>query len=60
MSETGERHSTRVHLMMSASELRAIGQWRRPQPDLPTRAAAIRRLIQLGLAPKISTPKKTA
>lgn len=45
----GERHSTRVHLMMSQSELRTIGEWQRRQPDLPTRAEAIRRLIQLGL-----------
>jgi hypothetical protein len=48
MSETAERHSTRVHLMMTVSELRAIEEWRRQQPDLPTRAEAIRRLIQLG------------
>lgn len=49
MNETGERHATRVHLMMTASELRAIEEWRRQQPDLPTRAEAIRRLIGLGL-----------
>jgi len=34
MIETGERHSTGVHLMMSQSELRAIDEWRRRQPDL--------------------------
>jgi hypothetical protein len=50
MSETAERHSIRVHLMMTASELRAIDEWRRQQPDLPARAEAIRRLIQLGFA----------
>jgi hypothetical protein len=60
MSKTGERHSTRVNLMMSASELQAIHDWRRRQPDLPTRAAAIRRLIQIGLTAKTSPPKKTA
>lgn len=56
MSET-ERHSTRVHLMMTPSELLAIDEWRRQQPDLPSRAEAMRRLIQLGLtskAPKTS------
>jgi hypothetical protein len=52
MSETGEKHSTRVHLMMTASELRAIEEWRRQEPDLPTRAEAIRRLVQLGLTAK--------
>jgi len=49
MTETNEKHSVRVDLMMMPSELRAIDGWRRQQPDLPTRAEAIRRLIQLGL-----------
>jgi hypothetical protein len=49
MTETNEKHSVRVDLMMMASEVRAIEEWRRQQPDLPTRAEAIRRLIQLGL-----------
>lgn len=53
MSETNELHSTRVHLMMTASELHAIEEWRRKQPDLPARAEAIRRLIQLGLVSKL-------
>jgi hypothetical protein len=60
MRETGERHSTRVHLMISASELEAVHDWRPRQPDLPARAEAIRRLIQLGLTAKIAPPKKTA
>ena len=29
--------------------LRQIDEWRRQQPDLPPRAEAIRRLIELGL-----------
>lgn len=45
-----EQRSTRVHLMMSPSELRAVDEWRRAQPDLPSRAEAIRRLIDLGIA----------
>jgi metal-responsive CopG/Arc/MetJ family transcriptional regulator len=57
MSGTGEKHSTRVHIMMSPSELRAVDEWRRQQPDLPSRAEAIRRLIQLGIAAK--APKST-
>jgi hypothetical protein len=61
MSKTGEPHATRVHLMMSASELQAIHDWRRQQPDLPARAEAIRRLIQLGLTVRITPhPKRTA
>ena len=57
MNEPDERHSTRVHLMMSASELQAIHDWRRRQADLPARAEAIRRLIQLGLKAKNAPPK---
>jgi hypothetical protein len=57
MSETAERHSIRVHIMMSQSELRAIDEWRRQQPDLPTRAEAIRRLIRFGFTPKRRNPK---
>jgi hypothetical protein len=33
MRETDERHSTRAHLMMSASALQAIHDSRRRQPD---------------------------
>jgi len=32
--------------------LSAIDDWRRKQPDLPSRAAAIRRLVELGLKGK--------
>jgi hypothetical protein len=46
--------------MMSASELRAIHDWRCRQLDLPARVEAIRRLIQLGLTAKTVGPKKTA
>jgi len=49
-TETIEKHSVRVDLMMMASEVQAIEEWRRQEQDLPTRAEAIRRLIQLGLA----------
>jgi len=51
MTEPNEKHSVRVDLMM-ASEVHAIEEGRRQQPDLPTRAEAIRRLIQLGLTAK--------
>ncbi len=30
-----------------------IDEWRRIQPDLPPRAEAIRRLVELGLAAKV-------
>jgi hypothetical protein len=32
--------------------LSAIDEWRRRQPDLPTRGEAIRRLVELGLKAK--------
>lgn len=58
MNETGGRHSTRVHLMMTVSEPLAIEERRRQQADLPTHAEAIRRLLQVDLAAKIP-PKST-
>ena len=53
-----EHRSTRVHLMMSDSELRAVDDWRREQADLPSRAEAIRRLIQAGLTTKAPRTKR--
>ena len=41
--------------------LAKIDDWRRTQPDLPSRAEAIRRLVELGLqasAPKPASPRK--
>jgi hypothetical protein len=35
--------------------IRAVDEWRRKQPDIPGRAEAIRRLVELGLKAK---PKK--
>ena len=40
----------RVSVMVSAIELKAIDDWRGHQDKLPSRAAAIRRLIRLGVA----------
>jgi hypothetical protein len=36
--------------------LEAIDEWRRYQPDLPSRTEAIRRLVELGL--KAKAPKR--
>jgi hypothetical protein len=44
---------------MTQTELRIIDDWRRRQHDLPARAGAIRRLIQLGLTAKTAPPKRT-
>ena len=40
----------RVPVPMNAELVKAIDEWRRHQPDLPNRAEAIRRLVQLGIA----------
>jgi hypothetical protein len=42
----------RIPVMMSAEEVDAIDEWRRKQPDLPSRSEAIRRLVGLGLKTK--------
>lgn len=36
----------RVHLTMSSDQLSAIDEWRRLQMDLPSRAEAVRRLVE--------------
>jgi len=43
--ETG----TPVLVRLQADPLAAIDDWRRSQPDLPSRSEAIRRLVELGL-----------
>ena len=39
----------RFELRMAPEELAQVDEWRRKEPDLPPRAEAVRRLIQLGL-----------
>jgi len=41
--------SERFELRVSEDFLRAIDDWRRKQPDLPSRAEAIRRLVDQAL-----------
>jgi uncharacterized protein len=41
--------SERFEMRLSVELLRRIDEWRRAQSDLPSRAEAIRRLIELGL-----------
>jgi hypothetical protein len=47
-----ELKDLRIPVMMTASEVDAIDEWRRKQPDLPSRSEAIRRLVRLGLKTK--------
>jgi hypothetical protein len=51
--------SQRFEMRVSSGFLKAIDQWRRHQPDPPSRASAIRRLAELGLKAKPARRKLT-
>jgi hypothetical protein len=51
-----EEQTERFQMRVSPSFLRLIDEWRRKQPDLPSRAEAIRRLVQRG----VTVPEKAA
>jgi hypothetical protein len=36
----------RIQLVASREFIRKVDEWRRKQPDLPTRSAAIRRMVE--------------
>jgi hypothetical protein len=42
----------RFEMRMDPGELAQVDEWRRKQPDIPSRAEAIRRLIQQALKAK--------
>jgi hypothetical protein len=44
-----ELKSERITTMMAPAEVKAVDEWRRAQPSLPSRGEAIRNLIELGL-----------
>ena len=44
-----EKKNQRIPIMMSASEVARIDAWRAKQPGIPSRAEAIRRLVEKGL-----------
>jgi metal-responsive CopG/Arc/MetJ family transcriptional regulator len=49
----------RLQLVISKGQVREIDEWRRLQPDLPSRSEAIRRLIEAGLeAQRSKRPSK--
>ena len=49
-----DEQTERFQMRVSPSFLRLIDEWRRKQPDLPSRAEAIRRLVERG----INAPEK--
>jgi hypothetical protein len=46
---TDDPKDATLQMRVSKAFLKSIDDWRRRQPDLPSRAAAIRRLVELGL-----------
>jgi hypothetical protein len=48
----------RLELRVDSDFLAKVDEWRRDQPDLPPRAAAIRRLVEKGLEADRAEPKK--
>jgi hypothetical protein len=48
-SRSMEEKKERFEMRVPASFLKTIDDWRRKQPELPSRAEAIRRLVELGL-----------
>ena len=47
-----DEKSERFEMRVSASFLKMFDDWRKRQPELPSRAEAIRRLITLGMKVK--------
>jgi hypothetical protein len=44
-----DKKELRIPVMMSATEVAAIDQWRRQQNDIPSRSEAIRRLVDAAI-----------
>ena len=54
-----EEQTERFQMRVSPTFLRLVDDWRRKQPDLPSRAEAIRRLVERGIkAPEKSSPRR--
>lgn len=43
------QHDRPFQMRVSESFLQTVDEWRRTQPDLPSRAEAIRRLVQIAV-----------
>ena len=57
---SSEPKDQRVPVMMSASELKEIDDWRRRQDELSSRSEAVRQLIALGLEASAAQERKSA
>lgn len=49
----------RVTFVTRLSQIRAIDEWRRQQPDLPNKNEAIRRLIDIALQQQTESARDT-
>lgn len=52
-----DNKTSTFQMRVDAEWLRKIDDWRRQQPELPSRAEAIRRLVDLGLGSVDALPK---
>jgi hypothetical protein len=48
----GKIQDSILHMRVSAQFIRVLDDWRRQQPEEPTRTEAVRRLVELGLTLK--------
>ena len=48
MAETKREHDRVFQMRVSDAFLASLDEWRRGQPDLPSRAEAVRRLVEFG------------
>jgi hypothetical protein len=53
-----EEQTERFQMRVSPSFLRLVDDWRRKQSDLPSRAEAIRRLVERGINAPEKPPRK--
>jgi hypothetical protein len=49
MAKTSTNKDQRLFMRVDSEFLKQIDEWRRQQPDIPTRSEAIRRLVENGL-----------
>jgi metal-responsive CopG/Arc/MetJ family transcriptional regulator len=50
--------SERLQMRVSRRFIRAVDDWRRHQPDIPSRSEAIRRLVEKSLEAEGEAPQK--
>lgn len=49
-TDNADGQSERLQMRVSREFITAVDDWRRRQPDIPSRSEAIRRLVERGLA----------